>query len=273
MYIILFIIFVLIVFVVIKSAIEIRSFRVTKYTIKSPKVEQIYRIAMLSDLHNRKYDFENLSIYGAIDDMAPNVVFIVGDMISKGEKLNVSNALPLIKKIAQKYKTIYVFGNHEQKMRDKLTDYIEELKTFGVTFLENSMIINENINIYGLEIGTEFYKRFRDKPMSEGYVESLIGKPQKDNYNILLAHNPVYFKKYANWGCDLTLSGHMHGGLINLPFVKGIVSPQLVFFPKYSSGLYQENKSKLIVGKGIGSHTFNIRVFNRPEIVFVEIIN
>lgn len=271
--ILLFVIFILIVFVVIKSAIEIRSFRVTKYTIKSSKVKQTYRIAMLSDLHNRKYDFENLSIYGAIDNMAPNVVFIVGDMISNGEKLNSSNALPLIKKIAQKYKVVYVFGNHEQKMRDKIVGYLDELKALGVIFLENSMISLDNINIYGLEISTDFYRRYKDRQMNEEYVGNLIGKPDKNRFNILLAHNPVYFDNYSDWGSDLVFSGHMHGGLINLPFVRGMISPQLVVFPRYSSGLYQKNDSKLIVGKGIGSHTVNIRVFNRPEIVFVEIIN
>ena len=273
MEILLFVVFVMILFVVIESIIELRSFKVTKYTIKTDKIEQTYKIAMLSDLHNRKYDFENLSIYGAIDNMAPNIVFIAGDMINNDLELKAGNTLPLIKKIAEKYKVVYVFGNHEQKMQDKLVDYIEDLKKSGVIFLENEMISENNINIYGLKIGQEFYRKFIDKPMNEEYVENLIGKPDKEKYNIVIAHNPVYFKKYAEWGSDLVLSGHMHGGFMSLPLIRGVVSPQIIIFPRYSCGLYQRKESKLIVSRGIGSHTVNIRVFNKPEIVLVEIIN
>ena len=59
-----------------------------------------------------------------------------------------------------------------------------------------------------------------------------------DGYQILLAHNPLWAKAYADWGADLVFSGHVHGGIIRLPFFGGILSPERRFFPKYSAGVY-----------------------------------
>ena len=56
-----------------------------------------------------------------------------------------------------------------------------------------------------------------------------------EKYNILLTHNPNFIDAYTKWGADLTLSGHIHGGMIRLPIIGGIFSPGVTFFPKYSS--------------------------------------
>lgn len=270
--ILLLILCIFIILIVLISNFEINNFKITQYKIKTDKINTNIKFAVLSDLHNRKYDLDNLSIYGAIDSMAPNIVFIVGDMINKGEKLEYENTLPLIKKLSLRYKVVYVFGNHEQKMTGKIDKYVDELKQTGVMFLKNEMLENNEINIYGIEIGEEFYRKFIDLPMSNDYINNILGVPDREKFNLVLAHNPVYFEKYSKWGADLVISGHMHGGMVNLPLVRGVLSPQMIFFPRYSSGYYENGNSKLIVGRGIGSHTVNLRIFNRPEIVLVEII-
>ena len=93
----------------------------------------------------------------------------------------------------------------------------------------------------------------------------------KDKFNILLSHNPLYFETYEKWGADLIFSGHIHGGLINIPFIGGLLSPERKLFPKYSGGDYNINDSKMIVSRGLGYSTINLRVFNNPEICVVEL--
>ena len=88
----------------------------------------------------------------------------------------------------------------------------------------------------------------------------------------MLAHHPAYFDAYASWGADLTLSGHLHGGMIRLPFVGGLVSPQMRLFPKYDKGLYTKKGKKLIVSAGLANHTVNIRINNPPELVVIDFV-
>ena len=80
-----------------------------------------------------------------------------------------------------------------------------------------------------------------------------------------------YAKEYADWGADLTLCGHNHGGLIRIPGVGSLISPQFQWFPKYDAGSFEFDGKKVIVSRGLGTHTFHIRIFNRAELVFVVI--
>ena len=81
--------------------------------------------------------------------------------------------------------------------------------------------------------------------MDAAYLKRLLGKPSAGEYNILIAHNPDYFPAYAEWGADLVLSGHVHGGIMRLPLLGGVLSPALRLFPKYDGGLFQEGGSTI----------------------------
>ena len=83
----------------------------------------------------------------------------------------------------------------------------------------------------------------------------------------------MYFDYYAKWGADLVLSGHVHGGLLRLPIIGGVISPQIKLFPKYTGGLYKLNKAVMIVSRGLGTHTIRFRFFNPPELVVVHPVN
>ena len=89
-------------------------------------------------------------------------------------------------------------------------------------------------------------------------------------YSILLAHNPLYYPAYRDWGADLTLSGHVHGGIIRIPGKGGLLSPDVTFFPKYDGGHFRENGKDLIVSRGLGNH-FLVRVMNPPELLVVTL--
>ena len=107
--------------------------------------------------------------------------------------------------------------------------------------------------------------------MDAGYIKELLGESRKDYFTILLAHNPDYFPEYDAWGADLVLSGHVHGGLMRLPLLGGVVSPATRLFPKYDGGLFEGKNGKMILGRGLGTHTLPIRIFNPGELIVVEL--
>ena len=108
--------------------------------------------------------------------------------------------------------------------------------------------------------------------MKPGFVETVFGSPDPEKYSILLAHSPMYFKQYAEWGADLSLSGHFHGGTIRLPLVGGLMTPQFQFFFPWCSGQYEGAHGRMmIVGRGLGTHSINIRFNDKPQVVVVEL--
>ena len=70
---------------------------------------------------------------------------------------------------------------------------------------------------------------------------------------------------------DLVLTGHAHGGQIRIPFIGGIVAPNQGLFPKYTSGLFTENNTNMIISRGIGNSIIPFRINNRPELVVITL--
>ena len=94
-----------------------------------------------------------------------------------------------------------------------------------------------------------------------------------DKYNILLSHSPELFDTYVEKKIDLILTGHAHGGQIRIPFIGGIIAPNQGFFPKYTSGVIEKNKTTMVVSRGIGNSIIPLRINNRPELVVITLYN
>lgn len=260
---------------------DTHRFVVVRYRFSSPKLKKSLRLVMLSDLHNVQYGRDNEQLLKAIEAQLPDCVVLAGDMITAKKHEKYDRTLDLLRRLSDQYPVYYAYGNHEQKLlcnRERFGDlgerFEKELGKTKVRPLHNlhSVLKENNVALYGLEIGQEFFKRFEKKPMPEGYLEQLLGSPDSSAYCVLLAHNPDYFLEYAAWGAELVLSGHVHGGIVRLPGLGGVISPAMRFFPKYDGGLFEEGKSHMVLGRGIGTHSPNVRMFNPAELVVVELV-
>lgn len=273
------------------SFLEQRMIVNSKYIINSDKLgDEIHNLSfvVLADLHNKSFGGNNKKLVKKILEQKPDFVIIAGDMITKRKPCYPGNAYNLIKKLSDHYPVYYAYGNHEQYFEDLAyrndveTDkkyialyeswnmYKDKLKQLGVHLLDNTSIIlqynNSKLIITGLSIASKFYYKGYTSDLNKEIINK-IGNKSTQGYQILIAHNPLYFTDYINWGADLTLSGHIHGGLIRLPFVGGLISPQIKLFPKYDAGHFKHNNRHMVISRGLGSHSLMPRIFNPPELV------
>ena len=86
-----------------------------------------------------------------------------------------------------------------------------------------------------------------------------------------LSPRPELFRTYVENNIDLVLTGHAHGGQIRIPFIGGVVAPNQGLFPKYTSGLFTENNTNMIISRGIGNSIIPFRINNRPELVVITL--
>ncbi|SCH32407.1 MULTISPECIES: metallophosphoesterase [unclassified Romboutsia] len=261
---------------------ENKSLEKVEYFIENEKIPREFdnfNIVQISDLHNMKFGENNCKLLQYVDELCPDIIVITGDLVD-GEKSNFNVALNLIDDLSKKYKVYHIIGNHEQKAlikryRDKYKEYFSELGKKNIINLNNEHIEinrgNSSINLYGLVVPLSCYRYLFEKKdninIDKKYVEKLLGPINKGKYNILLAHTPFYFNEYAKWGADLILAGHVHGGIIRLPFLGGLLSPNREFFPKYDLGKYEYNNSEMVLTKGLGGSKVLVRVNCRPELV------
>ncbi len=251
-----------------------------KFTDK--KIKKPYKAAVIADLHNKCFGHDNEALLQTIYDQNPDCILIAGDVATAKKGKKNKNAIALLQGLAKKYPIYYGNGNHEQRMnlyykiyKDMGVEYEKAVREMGIHLLINEKAILEEagISIYGSQIGHEYYKRFKGKEIGTEYLESILGKPQEDCYNVLLAHNPEFFVDYANWGADLVLSGHVHGGIARIPFWgKGVISPKLKLFPKDDGGVSTQGNTTMLISRGLGTHTIPVRVFNPGELHIVDFL-
>jgi len=264
---------------------EIVSFKVTHYDIQSDKFNKLThekKIVFLTDLHNNSYGKNNEKLLDAVKSQNPELILIGGDMLVGKPEVSTKVAEDFVGQLTGICPVYYANGNHEQRMKiypenfgTKYQEYKTSVEQSGVQFLENEhidlMFDACPIQIHGLEIPREGYKKFRKTKVSLEQIEERIGKADSSKYQILLAHNPIYADTYLEWGADLVLSGHLHGGIVRLPGLGGIITPQFRLFPKYSGELTVKDEKSVVVSKGIGTHTIKIRFLNPAEIVVLHL--
>lgn len=129
------------------------------------------------------------------------------------------------------------------------------LKSAGVTVLGKSPVLirrgEAEISLVGLP---------------DGRVYGLTDY-EKDAVCVALSHYPENIAEYADFGFDLVLSGHAHGGQWRLGR-RGLVSPGQGLLPKYTSGLYAAGDTKMVVSRGLRNGV-PVRIFNSPHIPVV----
>ena len=245
---------------------RIDMFKKRTYILKEKNYPNV-KFAVISDLHNKKIE-NNCKIFDILREIKPDFIIFAGDMISR-KTTDFSNLEIVCKKASEIAKVYAAPGNHELSIYLRgLEIYRKILKKYNVSYLENETVsTDENFHITGLVLKYDIYKDENDsyKNLKDYTIKQLKtdAGDLKKGFNLVIAHNPNCFETYCKWGADVVVSGHVHGGIIRLPFVGGLLSPERKFFPKYSLGEYKKEKTHMIVSAGIGK----FRLFNPSEIV------
>lgn len=238
----------------------LRSTEITLRSSAFPPALDGVRIAHLSDLHNADYGGR---LPERVRAAAPDLIVVTGDIISR-TTLDPAPALRQLAACAAAAPAFYVPGNHEFRSRHWRRLY-KMLWAAGVTILCDSRAD------FPLRGGTVTVVGLLD-PVFGGFsarkVAALCGGP---HFPILLSHRPERLTDYAAGGARLVFCGHAHGGQLRLPGIGGLVAPGQGFFPKYTAGVHRLGRTIMVVSRGLGGVTLPPRLFNRPEVVVVQL--
>lgn len=229
------------------------------------------KIVHLSDLHGTSFGKEQRGIVQKVEAAQPDLVVFTGDLIDRRHG-GAEAGLKLLDRLAKIAPVYYVTGNHEG-WAGNFSTLCPQLEKRNVKVLSNTHHRlcrgKDTIYILGIDDPALQPKSYEEaKPVTSRLKAALEGT---EGFTILLAHRPELIETYSHFKIDLVFSGHAHGGQIRLPFIGGLVAPGQGFFPRYTSGIYREGSSVLVVSRGLGNSVFPQRLFNRPEIVVVTL--
>lgn len=250
--------------------------------LRVPGIRTDFRIVQISDVHfskstshekNSRITEEILTLCRQAGEL--HAICVTGDLVSrKWNDTTLPDAVRLMQALGTMAPVLYALGNHETDLpHEQLAALSKEVQKAGVILLHNRTVRLGGIAFTGVTLPGDVYRSaegsyLRLSTITPEMVEKLIG-PCMAHPQILLAHSPLGFASYAQWGADLVLSGHIHGGIVRLGSV-GLLSPERRFIPKYTKGLYpdEENGCVMQVSAGIGK----LRVNNPAEVVCIDLL-
>ena len=242
---------------------------VSHYTYASSKIGEEtegYCIVQISDLHNKLFGAGQSYLMNKIQECEPDIIVVTGD-VADSNHTNIGKSLLFFEEAVKIAPVYYVTGNHEHWLsvseKEELWQGIEKA---GVIRLDDECRQIATTEEHGFTIiGLD------DRSLSDDTLEEVMEQVPENAFSLLLAHEPQYIEKYADCGVDLVLSGHAHGGQVRLPLLGGLVAPNQGLLPRYTEGIHTQGNTSMIISRGLGNSVIPLRVFNRPEIVCVEL--
>lgn len=237
--------------------------RLHRYTVPVPGLDPALdglRIAHLSDLHVGSltpHRFIRAAVEMAQAEQ-PDLVAMTGDYVCYSPKF-----VPQLGEITSGFTvpTICVLGNH-----DYWTDghgVIHELTHHHYTVLRNQ---HTCLRIRGTEltiVGVD------DAATRQADVARAFAGTRRGKSFLCLSHVPSQIEPIAEHGSGLVLSGHTHGGHVQIPGVTDRLFRKLG--EPYVKGFYRVDNTLLYVSCGVGSSSVPIRAGAPAEIALITL--
>jgi len=263
---------------------------VREYVIEDARITSPIRIALITDLHSCKYGENQQELIAAVDYLSPDLILLGGDIYD--DEVPHTNTELFLAGIAGRYPIYYVTGNHEYWAGAEEWALIKGmLESHGITVLsDESTVLTVNGNelnlcgvndpdvymvTYDLAAEPQWYDWAQKNKLVTFFqqLDDISEIAENGNFTLLLSHRPELINAYSSFDYDLVLCGHAHGGQWRIPgILNGLFAPNQGIFPEYAGGKYEQNGTTMIVSRGLARESTIVpRVFNRPELVLIEL--
>lgn len=225
-----------------------------------------YTLVQISDIHFGTYigDREIRAAEELVRQAKPDRLVLTGDLLDSHPR-HADTLGRFVRRMAPLTRegVVVIPGNHDWYAGVDIV--MEAARLAGARVLRNDgFVVGDEKDGFAL-LGVEDVWAKRVDPLQGPNLEKAISSVRADLPRILLCHNPVFFPQAAG-KIALQLSGHTHGGQINL----GPIRPGEIVLPYgYVQGRYERDGSHLYVNRGFGTAGPPARVGSPPEVTRV----
>lgn len=250
--------------------IEPELLTVRSFDIETDKPVKPCTIVFFSDTHFGKYyDVDHAEdIVKKINQNNPDIVVFGGDLLDNYARdrniMDLESLKEELKNIEAKTGKYAVWGNHDYG-GGAVRIYEDFMSSCGFELLDDESVLLED---YGIKlIGYDDYLM--------GWTDPSLYKIKSEFYNVIIAHEPVVSQLIESKSENFLLTGHTHGGQVNIPFFTSELLPE--GSAQFIKGLYTQQEIGTTVSltmytsSGIGMTRYPFRFQNIPEIVKINL--
>ncbi|HMK56412.1 MAG TPA: metallophosphoesterase [Dissulfurispiraceae bacterium] len=223
------------------------------------------KIVQLTDLH---YGFlVPLDLIRNVVERAnrlkPDLIVCTGDYVhEKNSASQIDQVWPVLSELTAPMGVYSVLGNHDHWADTSRSDYW--LRRTRQNLRHKSVRLERQGQHLWLVGAGDLWE-------DHSSLDSLLAGLPDTDCRVVLAHNPDTADTKHSSRIDLIVSGHTHGGQIDIPIIGPPVLP--VRNKNYSSGLkVSPSGCKVFISKGIGWSIYPVRFNCYPEIAVLELV-
>jgi uncharacterized protein len=223
------------------------------------------RAALVSDIHAGTPGVRVEKVVECVQAAAPDLILLLGDYVDPtvigGERPSPAAVAQGLARLTAPLGVFAVLGNHDWAHTGPAMG--NALRAAGVPVLEDRAV---RIDALG---GPLWVAGIADQESRNPRVgEALAGVPA-DEPLLVLAHDPDLFP-YVPARASLTVSGHNHGGQVDIPWLRRRVLGR--HGERYKAGHVVEQGRHLFVSRGIGTARLPVRLRSRPEVPVLRLV-
>jgi predicted MPP superfamily phosphohydrolase len=244
--------------------IEPAQLTVTHHIISHPLIPKEFtgtKLLQFSDVHlGHYYGLQRFHhTIAKINELQPDIVVFTGDLLHEPNKYPhidaITDALSHIRAPLGKFS---IYGNHDHGgYGTDIYRHIMEKAGFHMLVNEHVLIRRQHGRFIAIAGSDDM---MLGRPNFAKMVESI----PDSTYTIVLLHEPDGAIQTSRYPVHLQLSGHSHGGQIQLPFIGPLITPPLS--EKYYEGFYRIRHLTLYVNRGLGTTRVPLRFLSPPEL-------
>jgi uncharacterized protein len=228
-----------------------------------PEAFRGFRILQLSDIHHsRFFPLDRVARMVELSNrLQPDLVALTGDFVTYS-RASIEPIAEMLGALEARAGVVAVLGNHDFRVGAATIE--RALRRRGIEVLRNRHILLRKDGEVLPVVGVDDYRYGADP------ARALTGIRQ-GSPTVLLAHNPRLLGTLACYGVSLVLSGHTHGGQVNLPLLGTIYgrSPERL---RFKMGWDRMGETQIYVSRGIGTIVLPWRLRCPAEMPWLELL-
>ncbi len=256
------------------AIIEPHRLKMTEYqfaTDRLPHGTPDIRVIHISDLHVERLTQREEKLLQMVHKAKPDLILITGDYVNLSfnrDPVTYAHLKQLLNQLASNYDVYATLGSPPVDIPDMVVPIFDDLPIPLLREDWKQIDLGQGRKLVLLGMDCTHYLDIDQARLDRLMSAAPNGVPQ-----LLLYHSPELMPQASQYGVDLYVCGHTHGGQIRLPITGPVITGSQLG-RKYVMGAYQNGRTHLYVSRGVGLEGLSaprIRFLSPPEITLITI--